>query len=91
MNFIISAKSVLKSAPLKICFIAKIDRDINASPHNRSVALSDNFSEILIAELKITDIRKQEQITKALDTTPIDKFDKDMIRKFVKTNLSFYS
>ena len=50
MNFIISAKSVLKSAPLKICFIAKIDREINASPHNRSVALSDIFSEILIAD-----------------------------------------
>lgn len=55
---------------------------------------AESYQEILddvFAELKITDIRKQEQITKALDTTPIDKFDKDMIRKFVKTNLSFYS
>lgn len=55
---------------------------------------AESYQEILddvFAEFKITDIRKQEQITKALDTTPIDKFDKDMIRKFVKTNLSFYS
>lgn len=55
---------------------------------------AESYQEILddvFAELEITDIRKQEQITKALDTTPIDKFDKDMIKKFVKTNLSFYS
>jgi len=55
---------------------------------------AESYQEILddvFAEFKITDIRKQEQITKALDTTPIDKLDKDMIRKFVKTNLSFYS
>lgn len=54
----------------------------------------ESYQEILddvFAELEITDIRKQEQITKALDTTPIDKFDKNMIKKFVKTNLSFYS
>ena len=45
---------------------------------------AESYQEILddvFAEFKITDIRKQEQITKALDTTPIDKLDKDMIRK----------
>ena len=55
---------------------------------------AESYQEILddvFAELGITDIQKQEQITKALDTTPIDKFDKDMIKKFVFTNLSFYS
>ncbi len=55
---------------------------------------TESYQDILddiFAELKVTDEKKQALIIKALDTTKIDKFDKDLVRKFVETNLAFYS
>lgn len=54
----------------------------------------ESFQEILedvFDELGIKDVRKQTQLTKALETTKIDKFDKAVIKKFIEMNLSFYS
>lgn len=53
-----------------------------------------SFQEVMesvFKELGITDIQKQTQLMKALETTKIDKFDKEMVKKFMETNLSFYS
>lgn len=54
----------------------------------------ESFQDILegiFEDLGITDAYKQTQLTKALETTKIDKFDKALVKKFIETNLAFFS
>ena len=54
----------------------------------------ESFQDILegiFEDLGITDAYKQTQLTKALETTKIDKFDQALVKKFIETNLAFFS
>lgn len=54
----------------------------------------ESFQEIMediFEKSGITDPQQKSQLIKALETTKIDKFDKDMIQKFIDANSSFYS
>lgn len=55
---------------------------------------TESFQEIMediFEKSGITDPQQKSQLIKALETTKIDKFDKDMIQKFIDANSSFYS
>lgn len=47
--------------------------------------------EAVFEELKIYDIKRRTNLARALDMANFDKFDVDLVRRFVETNLSFYS
>lgn len=47
--------------------------------------------ETVFDELDIIDPQKKINLARALDMTNFDKFDKDLVKKFIETNLSFYS
>lgn len=69
-------------------------RNINQQILELQTDQVESFQEVLdsvFEELKITDNQKRTQLLKALETTKIDKFDKDLVKKFIETNLAFYS
>lgn len=47
--------------------------------------------EAVFTELNITDPQKKTSLARALDMTNFDKFDKDLVKRFIETNMSFYS
>ena len=47
--------------------------------------------EAIFEELNITDARKKTNLARALDMANFDKFDADLVKRFIETNLSFYS
>lgn len=47
--------------------------------------------EAIFEELNITDARKKTNLVRALDMANFDKFDADLVKRFIETNLSFYS
>lgn len=47
--------------------------------------------EAVFAELNITDSQKKTSLARALDMTNFDKFDKELVKRFIETNMSFYS
>lgn len=54
----------------------------------------ESYQEVLdgiFVKLGITDVQRQTQLMKALETTKIDKFDKALVEKFIAANLAFYS
>lgn len=69
-------------------------RNINQQILELQTDQVESFQEVLdsvFEELKITDNQKRTQLLKALETTKIDKFDKDLVKKFIEANLAFYS
>ena len=70
------------------------ERNINQQILELQTDQAESFQEVLdsvFEELGITDVQKKTQLLKALETTKIDKFDKDLVKKFIEANLSFYS
>ena len=54
----------------------------------------ESYQELLdgiFAELGVTDNSKREKLTTAVNNSSIDKFDKGLVKKFIETNLAFYS
>lgn len=47
--------------------------------------------ESVFEELNINDIIRKTKMTIALDAASFDKFDRDLVKKFIESNLSFYS
>lgn len=47
--------------------------------------------ESVFEELQINDMARKTKMTIALDAASFDKFDRDLVKKFVESNLSFYS
>jgi superfamily I DNA and RNA helicase len=47
--------------------------------------------ETIFEELHITDLKKKTNLARALDMANFDKFDVDLVKRFIETNLSFYS
>ena len=47
--------------------------------------------ESVFEELRITDPQKKMGLARALDMTNFDKFDGDLVKRFIETNQSFYS
>ena len=70
------------------------ERNINQQILELQTDQAESFQEVLdsvFEELGITEVQKKTQLLKALETTKIDKFDKDLVKKFIEANLSFYS
>lgn len=70
------------------------EKDINQQILELKADQVESFQEVLdgvFDELGITDAQKRTQLLKALETTRIDKFDKQIVKKFIETNLAFYS
>lgn len=69
-------------------------RNINQQILELQTDQAESFQEVLdsvFEELEISDTQKRTQLIKALETTKVDKFDKELVKKFIETNLSFYS
>ena len=47
--------------------------------------------ESVFEELGIADPQKKMGLARALDMTNFDKFDRDLVKRFIETNQSFYS
>lgn len=47
--------------------------------------------ESIFEELHITDQKKKTNLARALDMANFDKFDIELVKRFIETNLSFYS
>ncbi len=47
--------------------------------------------ESVFEELGIADQQKKMGLARALDMTNFDKFDRDLVKRFIETNQSFYS
>lgn len=47
--------------------------------------------ESVFEELHISDVARKTKMTIALEAASFDKFDRDLVKKFVESNLSFYS
>lgn len=53
----------------------------------------ESYQEILdsvFSDLGVKDNGLRQKLRKALDISPIDKFNKDLVQRFIQTNLSFY-
>ena len=46
--------------------------------------------ESVFDELGITDSQKKTHLTRALEITHIDKFDRDLVKRFIEMNQSYY-
>lgn len=54
---------------------------------------AESYQDVLdsvFSELMISNIQTKENLRKALDVSTIDKFNKDMVKKFIQANLSYY-
>ena len=54
---------------------------------------AESYQDVLdsvFSELMINNIQTKENLRKALDVSTIDKFNKDMVKKFIQANLSYY-
>lgn len=53
----------------------------------------ESYQEILdnvFSDLGVKDTGLRQKLRKALDISPIDKFNKELVQRFIQTNLSFY-
>ena len=69
---------------------AKIKRQIVELKTVQNESYQD-ILESVFEELDIMDMQRKRRLTSALEMTNFDKFDRDLVKRFIETNQSYYS